>query len=120
MRILNVTIEEDIKLLHALTKLYGIGFKRSNKIITLLDLQRNKTIKELTIVEKERLKNFLLEKEKTLSIYLKRSISLNIKKELALKTYKGSRYKNKMPVRGQRTRSNNQTNKKKDIFLVVN
>src|SRR5690606_28881839 len=113
MRILNVTLNEEKKIVLALTDIYGIGLKRSKKILTFLNVSLTTTIKNLEEDKKEKLRLFLLNKEKKLSTYLKRSINNNIKKNIMMNTFKGTRYKNKMPVRGQRSRSNNRTNKKK-------
>lgn len=118
MRVLNVTLNEEKKIFLSLTKIYGIGFKRSKKILKSLNINYYDKIEDLKEEKKEQLKKYLLENEKTMSNYLKRSINNNLKNEIILKTFKGFRHKMKMPVRGQRSRSNNKTNRKKqfDIF----
>ena len=49
---------------------------------------------------------------------LRREISLNIKRLLDLATYRGSRHKKKLPVRGQRTHCNARTRKGKAIAIA--
>ena len=45
-------------------------------------------------------------------------ISLNIKRLVDLASYRGSRHKKKLPVRGQRTHSNARTRKGKAIAIA--
>ena len=49
---------------------------------------------------------------------LRRETSLNIKRLIDLATYRGSRHKKKLPVRGQRTRCNARTRKGKAIAIA--
>lgn len=118
MRVLNTTLNEHTDLLIELTKIYGIGFTRSKKILLHLEIPFNSKLHNIEEFKKEELRNYLNKKEKTFSSFLKRSVNNNIKKEISLNTYKGNRFKFKMPVRGQRTRSNNKTNKKKLSSLM--
>jgi Ribosomal protein S13 len=119
MRLLNVTLDENKTILKELTKIYGIGFNRSKNILDSLQINHLLTFTQLTDEKKEELKTFILTKEKSLGNALKRSVNNNFKREIALKTYKGSRYKNKVPVRGQRTRTNSKTAKKRLVLLEV-
>lgn len=113
MRILNTTLNENSSLLIELTKIYGVGLIRSKKILINLNIPFNSNLGVIGDLKKEELRNYLNKREKTMGSFLKRSINNNIKKEISLNTFKGNRFKFKMPVRGQRTRSNNKTNKKK-------
>ena len=49
---------------------------------------------------------------------LRREVSLNIKRLVDLVTYRGTRHKKKLPVRGQRTHSNARTRKGKAIAIA--
>ena len=49
---------------------------------------------------------------------LRREVSLNIKRLVDLATYRGSRHKKRLPVRGQRTHSNARTRKGKAIAIA--
>ncbi len=49
---------------------------------------------------------------------MRREISLNIKRLVDLATYRGSRHKKKLPVRGQRTHCNARTRKGKAIAIA--
>ena len=47
-----------------------------------------------------------------------RETSLSIKRLIDLATYRGSRHRKKLPVRGQRTRCNSRTRKGKAIAIA--
>ena len=49
---------------------------------------------------------------------LRREVSVNIKRLVDLATYRGSRHKKKLPVRGQRTHCNARTRKGKAIAIA--
>ena len=57
-------------------------------------------------------KNFKVEGD------LRREYSLSIKRLIDLATYRGSRHRKKLPVRGQRTRCNARTRKGKAIAIA--
>ena len=57
-------------------------------------------------------KNFKVEGD------LRREYSLNIKRLIDLASYRGSRHRKKLPVRGQRTRCNARTRKGKAIAIA--
>ena len=48
---------------------------------------------------------------------LKRLISLNIKRLIDINCFKGRRHLKGLPVRGQRTRTNNRTSRRQSIFI---
>lgn len=120
MRVLNTNLDENKALLIELTKIYGIGITRSKKILLNLNISLNSRLEDIEDLKKDKLRNYLNKKERTLGSFLKRSVNNNIKKEISLNTFKGNRFKFKMPVHGQRTRSNNKTNKKKlSVFIDI-
>ena len=49
---------------------------------------------------------------------LRREVAVNIKRLVDLATYRGSRHKKKLPVRGQRTHCNARTRKGKAIAIA--
>lgn len=48
---------------------------------------------------------------------LKKLISLNIKRLIDINSVKGKRHLKGLPVRGQRTRTNNRTSRRQSLFL---
>ena len=116
-RIAGVNIPQN-KLVHiGLTYIYGIGEKFSNQICTSLEIPNKKRINELTDEDILKIReyidaNFKVEGD------LRREYSLSIKRLIDLASYRGSRHKKKLPVRGQRTRCNARTRKGKAIAIA--
>ena len=116
-RIAGVNIPQD-KVVHvALTYIHGIGQKFSSDICTKLNISRNKRAKTLTDDEVLKIREFIGENYKVEGD-LRREVSLNIKRLVDLATYRGSRHKKKLPVRGQRTHCNARTRKGKAIAIA--
>ena len=63
-------------------------------------------------------KSFDIDKNYKVEGDLRREVSLNIKRLVDLATYRGSRHKKKLPVRGQRTHCNARTRKGKAIAIA--
>ena len=116
-RIAGVNIPQN-KVVHVgLTYIHGIGKKFSENICVKLDISRNKRVNALTDDEVLKIREFIDQNYKVEGD-LRREISLNIKRLIDLATYRGSRHKKKLPVRGQRTHSNARTRKGKAIAIA--
>ena len=116
-RIAGINIPQT-KVVHvALTYIYGIGKKFSNDICTNLSISKNKRVNSLTENEISKIREFI-DKNYKVEGDLRREVSLNIKRLVDLATYRGSRHKKKLPVRGQRTHSNARTRKGKAIAIA--
>ena len=106
MRISGITIPNK-RVVFALTALYGIGLSRSQKICAQSKVDPTKHADELTPEEENRLRSsieaFKIEGD------LKREVSQNIKRLKDIGSYRGSRHKKNLPVRGQRTKTNSRT-----------
>lgn len=107
MRLLGITIQDDKRLEIALTAIYGIGRPRAQDILTKAKVEFAKTAKELSISEENEIKRIV--EEHKLEGELRREISGNIKRLKDIKCYRGARHARKLPVRGQRTKTNART-----------
>jgi|TARA_B100001750_G_C15286074_1_gene484929 small subunit ribosomal protein S13 len=106
------------KVLHvALTYIHGIGPKYSNDICTQLNIEKNKRVNTLSEDEVLKIREFIDQNYKVEGD-LRREVSMNIKRLVDLATYRGSRHKKKLPVRGQRTHCNARTRKGKAIAIA--
>lgn len=107
MRISGINIPDNKQLAYALTAVYGVGLSRAT--ITLIELKIDPTTKPTAISTeqenaiREKIEQFTIEGE------LKRTISGNIKRLKDIKSYRGSRHTNRLPARGQRTKTNART-----------
>ena len=116
-RIAGVNIPQKKIVQVGLTYIYGIGDKFSKQICNALEIPNSKKVNELTDEQILKIreyidKNFIVEGD------LRRENSLNIKRLIDLATYRGSRHRKKLPVRGQRTRCNARTRKGKAIAIA--
>ena len=116
-RIAGVNIPQN-KLVHVgLTYIYGIGDKFSQQICDELEIPKSKRVNELTDDQILKIREYIDQKF-TVEGDLRRETSLSIKRLIDLATYRGSRHRKKLPVRGQRTRCNSRTRKGKAIAIA--
>ena len=98
-RIAGVNIPQN-KLVHiGLTYIYGIGNKFSKQICTELEIPKSKRVNELTDDQILKIREYIDQKF-TVEGDLRRETSLSIKRLIDLATYRGSRPRKKLPVRG--------------------
>ncbi len=107
MRILGINIPNEKRLEIGLTALYGIGLSRSRKILDSVKVPRDKKGAELTVEEENKIRKVV--EELKIEGNLKREISANIKRLKDIKAYRGVRHMRKLPVKGQRTKTNSRT-----------
>jgi len=107
MRIQGINIPDEKRLEVALTAVFGIGRPRAQSICKKLGIDYGRKPKDLTADEeakiRESVESFKLEGD------LKREISAHVKRLKDILCYRGSRHARKLPVRGQRTKTNSRT-----------
>ena len=116
-RIAGINIPQNKIVRIGLTYIYGIGNKYSQEICKNLNIQSSKRVNQLTDDEILKIREYI-DKNYDVEGELRREISLNIKRLIDLATYRGSRHRKKLPVRGQRTRCNARTRKGKAIAIA--
>ena len=116
-RIAGVNIPQN-KLVHVgLTYIYGLGIKFSNQICKELSIDKTTRVNQLSDDQILKIREYI-DKNFTVEGDLRRETSLSIKRLIDLATYRGSRHRKKLPVRGQRTRCNPRTRKGKAIAIA--
>lgn len=107
MRILGITVPNEKRLEIGLTCFYGIGISKAREILDQSGIDHGKHAKDLTLDEENKIRvvieGILIEGN------LKREISANIKRLKDIKSYRGIRHIKRLPVRGQRTKTNSRT-----------
>ena len=116
-RIAGVNIPTNKLVKVGLTYIFGIGDKFSDDICKSLSIPSNKRVSELTDEEILKIREFI-DQNYTVEGDLRRENSFSIKRLIDLASYRGSRHKKKLPVRGQRTRCNARTRKGKAIAIA--
>jgi small subunit ribosomal protein S13 len=107
MRILGITIPDEKRLEIGLTAIYGIGIPRARKILDQVSIDRGKKAKDLTLDEENSIRAVV--EKIPIEGNLKREIAGNIKRLKDIKSYRGIRHAKRLPVRGQRTKTNSRT-----------
>jgi small subunit ribosomal protein S13 len=109
-RIAGIDLKKDKKIGIALTYIFGIGTSTAVRILQVTNIDPNKRTKDLTAEEVNRLRE-IIEKEYKVEGDLRSEVSQNIKRLMEINSYRGSRHRKNLPVRGQRTRTNARTHK---------
>ncbi|MCL2094797.1 30S ribosomal protein S13 [Candidatus Saccharibacteria bacterium] len=115
-RIANVTLPNDKQVLIGLTAIYGIGRTTSEKLLAKAKVDNTKRVKDLTEAEEQKI-NDLVSTELLVEGNLQRVNTNNIKRLKDINAYRGTRHKNGLPVRGQRTRTNAKTRKGRGVAV---
>ena len=110
VRIAGVELNDKKRLMFSLPKIYGIGVSLAKKICEELNIDPMKKTGELTTEEVGKLEKYINEKLKVEG-ELKREIQANIRRLIDIQCYRGLRHLRKLPVWGQRTRTNARTRK---------
>jgi len=108
VRISGVIIPNDKRVVIALTYIYGVGVKRSELILEKTGIDVNTRVKDLNDDEVKKMRD-IIEKEYTTEGDLRREVASDIKRLKEIGSYRGDRHSKKLPVRGQRTKTNNRT-----------
>lgn len=108
-RIAGVDIPNEKRVVISLTYIYGVGKPMAQKILAAVNISEDKRVKDLNEEEmtaiRQELQKFKVEGD------LRREVSLNIKRLTEIGSYRGSRHRKSLPVRGQRTKTNARTRK---------
>jgi small subunit ribosomal protein S13 len=109
-RIAGVNIPPQKRVEIGLTYIYGIGRSTSNKVLSLVGIDADTKVRDLTEEEILRLRE-AIDREVEVEGDLRRERSQNIKRLMDIGCYRGIRHRRGMPVDGQRTKTNARTRK---------
>ncbi|UUM25313.1 30S ribosomal protein S13 [Mycoplasmopsis agalactiae] len=108
-RILNIEIPNNKRVVISLTYIYGIGRISAQEICAKAKIDENIRVKDLSEAQLSAIRE--IAKEYVTEGDLRREVSLNIKRLMEVKCYRGIRHRKGLPVRGQSTKSNARTRK---------
>ena len=95
--------------------LYGVGRPLAQTILTKVGIAHHVKMGSLSEAEldliRTELKNYIIEGD------LRREVATNIKRLQDIGSYRGSRHRKRLPVRGQRTKTNARTRKGKAVTI---
>ncbi|MCK5843221.1 MAG: 30S ribosomal protein S13 [Victivallales bacterium] len=109
-RLLGIDIPGRKRLEYALTYIYGLGLTKSREVIGKAGLDvamkaDDLTDEQVTGITKVLRENYVIEGD------LRRQVTQNIRRLISINSYRGSRHRRGLPVRGQRTKTNARTRK---------
>lgn len=107
-RIAGVTLPAQKRLDIALTYIYGIGRTTAKKIVDVSGVPASTRVKDLTQDQEDAVRT-IVEKQHRVEGDLRREVMGNVKRLKEIKSYRGDRHAKKLPVHGQRTKTNNRT-----------
>lgn len=109
-RIAGVDLPRDKRVVIGLTYIFGIGKQKSIKILEKAGIDENTRVKDLTEDEASKLRQ-IIEDDHTVEGDLRREVALNIKRLQEIGSQRGIRHRKRLPVRGQKTKTNARTAK---------
>ena len=113
-RIAGVNIPSEKRIEVSLTYIYGIGLTKSRQILADLQIDPNLRAHTLTEDQLDKLRSSI-EKLGNIEGDLRREISSNIKRLKDIGSYIGTRHQKKLPVHGQKTKTNARTRRGKRL-----
>ncbi len=108
IRIAGNTLPQDKRIEAALTYIYGIGRSSASKILKELKIDPDIRTKDLSANDENKLREYIRKNFKTEGD-LKREVLGNIKRLKEISCYRGIRHAKRLPVHGQRTKTNSRT-----------
>lgn len=106
-RIAGVQLPVNKKIEYGLTYIYGIGLTVSNKILETAKVDKAKRVKDLSEEEVNKIRDLV--KQYVVEGDLRREIMANVRRLREIGSYRGIRHSRRLPVRGQRTKTNSRT-----------
>ena len=110
-RLAGVDLPRNKRVVIALTYIYGIGLTRSKKILSSAGISEDIRSDDLTDDDIKKLRDEVSKYQ--IEGDLKRTETQNIKRLSEINSYRGMRHRRKLPVRGQRTKTNARTRRGK-------
>jgi len=109
-RIAGVDLPREKQIQVSLTYLYGIGPTTARKLCGAAQIDPTRRTKDLTDDEVHRIRE-TLEQGYKVEGDLRKDVQMHIKRLIDIQSYRGTRHRRSLPVRGQRTHTNARTRK---------
>ncbi len=104
-----INIPDNQRIEIALTSIYGVGKTSSKKIVSEVGIDPNTRVKDIQDEELTRIRSAVERLGILVEGDLRREVQLNIRRLTDIQTFRGSRHRKGLPVRGQRTKTNART-----------
>ena len=114
-RIAGVNLPKGKRIEVALTYIYGIGRSLSKKILNDCKVDLNTKVDDLTNEQEQKIRDIIV--KYVTEGDLRRQTGNDIKRLQEIGTYRGFRHRRRLPVRGQRTKTNARTKRGKRVTM---
>ena len=114
-RIAGVNLPKGKRIEVALTYIYGIGRSSSKKLLTKLKIDLDIKVENLTGDQEQNIREAI--SKLITEGDLRRQVTNDIKRLQEIGTYRGFRHRRRLPVRGQRTKTNARTKRGKRVTM---
>jgi small subunit ribosomal protein S13 len=109
-RIAGVDLPREKKVEIGLTYIFGIGRKTAREILAKTGVDAALRVKDLVEADVNKLRQ-IIERDYRVEGALRTEVAMNIKRLMDIGSYRGTRHRRGLPVRGQRTHTNARTKK---------
>ena len=109
-RIAGVDLPNEKRVEIGLTYIYGIGRKSACDILAATGINPDTRVRDLTEDEVAKIRD-AIDAGYTVEGDLRRNVAMDIKRLIEIGSYRGTRHKKALPVRGQRSKTNARTRK---------
>ncbi|KPK22854.1 MAG: 30S ribosomal protein S13 [Dehalococcoidia bacterium SG8_51_3] len=109
-RIAGVDLPKEKPIWVALQSIYGIGSTSSKHIMAAAGIAPSIRVKELSEEQVGQIRD-VMDKQYRVEGDLRREVQSNVKRLVEIGCYRGTRHRMRLPVHGQRTRTNARTKK---------
>lgn len=110
-RISGIDLQDSWKVDYALTKIRGLGWTLSEKVLGDAKVDSKKRVKDLTAEEISKIQTEI--EKYTVEGDLLRTVRANVQRLQVIGSYRGMRHTKNLPAHGQRTRTNGRTKRGK-------
>ena len=107
-RIAGVDLPREKRVEIGLTYIYGVGRKTANEILAATGINPDIRVKDLTEDDVSKIREYI-DHNVTVEGDLRRNIAFDIKRLIEIGSYRGTRHRKGLPVRGQRSKTNART-----------
>lgn len=115
-RIAGVNIPDQKRIGAGLTMVYGIGRSMAARILKELNINAETHVRDLNEVDINKLREYI--SKMAVEGDLRRKMQLDVKRLQEIGCYRGLRHRKRLPVRGQRTKTNARTRKGKRVTVA--
>ena len=109
-RIAGVDLPREKRVEIGLTYIFGIGLSTSKEILVATGVNPDTRVKDLTEDDVSKLREYI-DKNVEVEGDRRRAVAFDIKRLIEIGSYRGSRHRKGLPVRGQRSKTNARTRK---------